>query len=84
MFVSTAAVGSIVGLQSAQIQQMAMEYEEKVTMVTCPLGSDFSFASLVESRPGLRQDPRQGDGCAGTQADGGCPAEADSSTGEEM
>ncbi len=32
MFVSTAAVGSIVGLQSAEIQQMAMEYEEKVTV----------------------------------------------------
>ena len=30
MFVSTAAVGSIVGLQSAEIQQMASEYEEKV------------------------------------------------------
>ena len=29
-FVSKAAVGSIVGLQSAQIQQMASEYEEKV------------------------------------------------------
>lgn len=29
MFVSKAAVGSIVGLQSAQIQQMASEYEEK-------------------------------------------------------
>ena len=30
MFVSKAAVGSIVGLQSAQIQQMASEYQEKV------------------------------------------------------
>ena len=30
MFVSTATVGSIVGLQSAEIQQMASEYEEKV------------------------------------------------------
>ena len=29
MFVSTAAVGSIVGLQSAEILQMASEYEEK-------------------------------------------------------
>lgn len=29
MFVSTAAVGSIVGLQSAEIQQMAEEYAEK-------------------------------------------------------
>ena len=29
MFVSTAAVGSIVGLQSAEIQQMASEYAEK-------------------------------------------------------
>ena len=29
MFVSTAAVGSIVGLQSAEIQAMASEYEEK-------------------------------------------------------
>ena len=29
LFVSTAAVGSIVGLQSAEIQQMAEEYAEK-------------------------------------------------------
>ena len=29
MFVSTSAVGSIVGLQSAEIQQMASEYAEK-------------------------------------------------------
>ena len=29
MFVSTAAIGSIVGLQSAEILQMASEYEEK-------------------------------------------------------
>ena len=29
-FVSKAAVGTIVGLHSAQIQQMASEYEEKV------------------------------------------------------
>lgn len=29
MFVSSAAVGSIVGLQSAEIQQMASEYAEK-------------------------------------------------------
>ena len=29
MFVSTAAVGSIVGLQSAEIQQMAEQYAEK-------------------------------------------------------
>ena len=35
MFVSKAAVGSIVGLQSAQIQQMASEYEEKVRISYC-------------------------------------------------
>ena len=35
---SSSALGSIMGIQSAEIQQMAMEYEEKVTaMFLCLL-----------------------------------------------